>query len=308
MQELVRRLLSNPDVDPPDSSISTKPAQERSDDKVDRKLIILNNLNDKRSKAGSGIVFAVAFISLRRLSKEIKMNFTNTKRWSTGILAAFAAFSMLTAAAPVEAVATLTFDQLDNAGTVSYDGAGGALIGTNIKFETIVSSGTPLNSGIINGIGCLLNFTTGLNTSDTGGSYTWAGGGTFTITGGFAPAGLGSSAILVSGIFSQANAILSGGSLLVTSLGTDTKHQGLIDYFFGVGAIVTNWNFVESTINATGVTSSGGTAFSASLGVVGDLNQNFGNADFVNTAPVPGSVSLLLLGLSALAAFRRRIS
>ncbi len=233
------------------------------------------------------------------------MTNTNLRSWSTGILALAAAVGMLTAA-PTEAAATLTFDQVDNFGTVSYDGAGGALVGSGINFESILGTGTTLNDGVlIDCFGCRLDFTSGPNIQEAGGDYKWAGGGTFTITGGSVAAGIVPGTVLVSGQFSEVQATLAGSLLLVTGFGQDIKDQALLDFYLGVDNPI-NFTFVDSSINVGGVTVGPGTAFSATLGTQGGIN--LGNADFVNTVPGPGSVSLLLLGLSGLAAFRRRAS
>ena len=93
------------------------------------------------------------------------MNLKNIKSWSTGLIAAVAAVGMLSAA-PSEG-ATLIFDQVNNSGTVSYDGAGGSLIGTDIAFETIQGVGTD-NDVTIDCAGCVLNFATGPNITEGG--------------------------------------------------------------------------------------------------------------------------------------------
>src|SRR5687768_4296997 len=76
--------------------------------------------------------------------------------------------------------ATITFDQIIDGGTLSYDGAGGALVGTDISMDTITASGVP-NPGILTCVGCVLNFTTGANTLEGPAFWNFASGGTFTI-------------------------------------------------------------------------------------------------------------------------------
>ena len=86
------------------------------------------------------------------------------------------------------AAARLTFDNPTvDGGTISYDGAGGPLVGTDIIFQQVIGVDTPANGGtslFCWPVNCLLNFTTGDNITEGPPIYTFGGGGSLTLTGG----------------------------------------------------------------------------------------------------------------------------
>jgi hypothetical protein len=79
----------------------------------------------------------------------------------------------------------LTFDQVVNTGSLTYDGVlGHPLVGTNISFTTIRGTDTPLNDGVsIACTGCFLNFSTGGSTLEGPPTWDFAAGGIYTLTG-----------------------------------------------------------------------------------------------------------------------------
>ena len=82
-------------------------------------------------------------------------------------------FTML----PAQAAPLIDFDQVVDGGSLSYNGAGGALTGTDIRFGLVRGTETPSEAGTeLDCIGCLLNFETGTNLSE-GPLYQWRGGG-----------------------------------------------------------------------------------------------------------------------------------
>lgn len=229
------------------------------------------------------------------------MTYSDTKSSLPGLIAVIAAACMLSAA-PMEG-ATIIFDQVTNAGSITYDGLGGALVGTDIVFESIQGVGTD-NDQTIDCSGCLLNFTTGANTSDAGGSYTFAGGGSFTVTGGSILGGVAGGSTLVDGTWNSGVKvqIIGNGIMILTGTGEDVKDADLLDFFFNNPPLA--FRFVDSTIQIEsapgGVVVGPGTAFTADLSLGG-------NADLVNSSvPLPGTTALFLLGLGGLAAYRRR--
>lgn len=200
-------------------------------------------------------------------------------------------------ASPASASITLSFDQATNGGTLAYGGAGGALVGDDIIFETIKGEGTPLNdSGVLTITGGLLDFTTGANVSEpagTSGSWVFANGGSFVLTGdAYDPSSiLVASGTLLSGSFSGVilPAVTGGStSLIFNGFGLDTKNQDLLDYYGIVGTDL--FAFLNTVISAS-VTSFNSTskAFTA----------NVTNADIVNTqTPEPSSICIYLMLLS----------
>jgi hypothetical protein len=63
-------------------------------------------------------------------------------------------------------------------GTVTYDGLGGAVIGTDVIFQQVIGVDTPLNSGTVLFCTptCLLDFTTGDNIAEGPPVYSFNGG------------------------------------------------------------------------------------------------------------------------------------
>jgi hypothetical protein len=206
--------------------------------------------------------------------------------------------------------ATIVFDQAPaaNDGTISFDGtAAGVLVGTNIVFTNISGDGTDNDAFPIDCAGCLLNFTTGSIISVVGNIYTFAGGGTFTITGGSLLAGIPGGTTLLSGTWDNPVVVeVTPTTLDMLEKGTDTKHEDLLDYFFVDPP--SDWIFTDVAIQieseAGGVVKFAGPTYT---GFSADLDFG-GNADLVNSSavPEPASALLLLLGLGSLAAYRRR--
>jgi len=130
-------------------------------------------------------------------------------------------------------------------GTVSYNGlVGGGLVGSNIEVDNVVGLSTPANAGGAGApcISCALNFSTGGLTGYGGpnpnnsGWWSFASGGTVTITGGVQLQGgsdiaLGST--LLNGTFNSAFVQDLGSQGFKVTFGTffDTKHPDLLAYY-----------------------------------------------------------------------------
>jgi hypothetical protein len=223
-------------------------------------------------------------------------------------------YRLLTAVATVAMVVTLSaspanaaviiFDQNGGAsgGNLSYDGAGGGAVGTNIVFDTVNVDGT-----ILTCVGCVLNFTTGPNTIDTPFFWTWSGGGSFVITGQIIDPNNGNalvaSGVLLSGSFSGPvpafAAVGAGFAITMNGSGTDTKNADLLAYF----GLSPN-DFIYASTNITGEDCVSGAGNGFSCGVV--------TADVTNTeqpAPEPATLTLFGLGLLGVGtAARRRLT
>jgi PEP-CTERM motif len=197
------------------------------------------------------------------------------------ILSAIVLWAGQSSAAPI-----LSFDQLHDGGTLSYDGTGGVLKGKDIRFDFIIGNDTPANDGVsLSCISCALNFETGLNISDTAPVYVWAGGGFFTFTG---TAKLGATTIasrtLLTGTWdSPVVGLRIGPSFNMTGTGTDSQHADLLNFYDLPAMSFTFANSELSTLTR-----------GERAGFIARITE----ADVTNTAPVasPEPATLLLFG------------
>ena len=195
------------------------------------------------------------------------------------------------------AVPNLKFDDPNGAGgLVSYDGADGPAIGTDIVFQSITGVDTPANTGVtLTCVDCVLNFTTGNNLSEGPPGWDFGPGGTITVVGGTAGAlVLPAGTLLLSGSFSGTpNEGVAGPLGLFAGGGVDVKNVALAT-FFGLTP-----DFVHAT-----------TSIQAPLtvGADGSFSGPVVNADLNNLqlVAVPVPATGLLLGIGLLLALARR--
>jgi hypothetical protein len=214
---------------------------------------------------------------------------------------------------PAEGLPTINFDQGTGAGqaggTLTYDGAGGPLIGGGIGFGVLAGFDTAANAGVplFCVPNCTLGFQTGANTAEGtvgGAAWTWDGGGSFVLEGTLNTAADGSgtdiaTGTLLTGEFTGALGLVGpAGRLLVIGVGEDEKIGGLLD-FYGIPDFLP-FRFADTEIVAAGLT----------VDPDGSLSGEVTNADLTNTQIPEGGTLLLfgtgMAGLSALRRWRRR--
>jgi hypothetical protein len=179
------------------------------------------------------------------------------------------------------------------AGSISYDGVGGPLVGVNIEIDNVVATGFPIPLVITDGV---LNFTTGNLTGTTASQWNFGGGlaSSIVIHGNIPEIGL-FDADLMWGHFGSANVFAIGNTYKIAgSSFFDWKNEVLLDYYGYSG--YPNWkgNF-NISFDADGLPPAG---FSSSSLYSGDVTNN----------PVPEPVTMLLVGsgLLGLGLIRRR--
>ncbi len=192
-------------------------------------------------------------------------------------------------------------------GLISWAGGSAPLIGTNIPIVFVEGQNTPANDGnygiVTKGV---LNFTTGNLVSSSNGQYTFAAGGSISVTGAVLAAGItNTNTVLTSGSFDVptiftiytnshnqiTGAITQGG-------GTDTKNSALLTYYGLINFQPTTYTFLLSEISSTIKLNKTTGTFTASTN----------STDYNDVYPVPEPASLVLLGsgLIAVAAFFKK--
>ena len=189
--------------------------------------------------------------------------------------------ALLLNAAPVDAQVIITFDQVENGGTVTADG-GGNFTGSNIIFESIASGGTSVFCGTQAGGGqtttnCFLNFSTAANSF-----VVTAPSGLFNLAGANLAAG---PLTLLTGTFTNFTTFAGvAGNTQFLSTGFDTKSEVLLRLLGISGTTAFGFNSNDIFMNASG---------------------NVVEADVVNTQLVPEPGLLALFGLGLLGLGRR---
>ena len=144
-------------------------------------------------------------------------------------------------------------DEMINGGTLSYDGEGGPLMGTDLLLDLVMGIDTPLNSGESGSLfceDCKLNLTTGANLSESPYQFD-SEGSSLTITGTVKDAEktIATGTLtdpLVTGSFTETvTGSANEFAVVFTGIGFDTVDAG-ISSFFGIDA--TEFRFAQTSI------------------------------------------------------------
>jgi len=194
-------------------------------------------------------------------------------------------------------------------GHINYGGSGGSLTGSGILIGVMTAMGTPSNSGVsfttggtpcaFPGLCAELDFTTEALGSYQNGVYSFKPGGSFTITGGIAAAGIANQQ-LMSGTFTSAS-VLDGGLLRFSATGTDTVNASLLSYL-GI-ASGTTFQFVGSVI-AANLWNPG--AYNGGAFDITALSTDFATIGTPPPTPTPEPMTLALMGMGGAALFGAR--
>jgi len=185
-------------------------------------------------------------------------------------------------------------------GSISYAGGPTSLSGTGIGISEVQGESTDLNNlvelAVSNGS---MSFTTGALVSSSGGTWTFGAGGagSFTLTGGIASLGLGSSTVLLSGEITSVTATNIGGPMYLTWGG----------YFNSVNTALAGYYGVSSNIPWTGTFYMGFTAsVNPTTGAFSNVTVESG--DVITVTPEPSSLAIASIsGLGLIGyGFRRR--
>jgi hypothetical protein len=185
-------------------------------------------------------------------------------------------------------------------GTVSYTGGSAALTGSGIAIGSVSGTNTPIKGPITITSGTL-SFSTGAFKSDNSGVYTFASGGSLTITG---TGAFGTNTTLLKATNVAATFYSTTGILTLTLVGGSETVNSTLLSLFGEPSNVSTSAFLGSVSTTTlkNLTKSGNLSFSVNS--LGSTNVQTDVA--VGAVPEPASIVLLFTVLAGVVCLVRR--
>jgi hypothetical protein len=220
------------------------------------------------------------------------------KRWATALVVA----SSMTWWGGLARAGFVDFEVLpggNSTPSISYDGSGGPLVGSNLNVSSVVGEGTLQNDGTsLSATATTLSFTTGNLISTSSDTWVFGPGGTLTITGTVPDVG-GSGPTLYSGTFQGDTTVINEGFgfKVVGATVSGNLDQALATYFgmkypdTFAGGLTLLFNGAMTEMPPQGFT---------------DHRLNSGNIA-VTGLPEPASWTLLGLGAIGVLMFRKRL-
>lgn len=198
-----------------------------------------------------------------------------------------------------ESVDFVLLPEAGSSPSLSYQGGGGALVGSDLSVSSVIGEGTPVNDGTALTVQASLNFITGDLVTTTPNSWEFAGGGSFTIVG-TVQGLIDASTTLYSGQFVGDTTItnLGGGVYKVLGGGVSGTLDPLLAAEFGQKVPDDNYPGGLSLL------------FEGSELPPGPFNDTrFNSGNFAtHAAPEPSSVALLGIGAVGLFVSRKRFA
>lgn len=221
--------------------------------------------------------------------------------------------ALLVAGSAFAVPGVITFDDVGvtQTGIIGWDADTETIHGIDIVFTIVTGQGGTLDDGVDNLCDtCLLNFV--VSGTDLGGfDYEVdSGGGTNTVVlTGEVPIASAGPGTLLAGTFLEGEIISGGGTFRFGSGGVDEKDPDLVLHYWGIP--ISDFTFVFNAQAVPQNRSTGSLALPGGIHGAGDLEvwwDVLTEADLSNApaVPEPGTTYIFLLGLGALAAYRRR--
>jgi len=195
-----------------------------------------------------------------------------------------------------------------NPGTVSYEGGAAAVIGSNIKLDTLAGFDTPLHDSSVDGplalTGATLNFSSGLFDRVEGTTTYFGSGGDFLITGGIADLGIAAGSILLQGTVESTELLASGRIIVQTFV---NQINAVIATYFGLPVGTVDGDGLGTFPYIGALNLSLVSYKTDSSKAAGNFSAKAGSGDVMTSpTPEPTTLAIACLGIAMIAGHRWR--